>query len=712
MFIQVILPLRLEWNPVYSWPENEGPLPGEGLRVRVLFSGKEYVGVVLRAWRDEDISKIVRDPSKIKPIIAVEGDLGRISHEELEFWKQLSSYYLCTLGEVSKAALPYFKVHEEELELKRRERIMARLEATRARIEKARKDSTRAEYTALAERLEAMLPSEISFEAAAPATGSGIILNEAQQSAENGIKSAFSAGKPALLRGVTGSGKTEIYMKLAEEVLMAGRSVLYLVPEIALSSQLEDRIRKHFPGVLLFHSNISSARKKEIADRLRTGVPAIVLGTRSSLFLPHRNLGLIIVDEEHDTSYKQDSPAPRYNGRDAAVMLSKIHGAGIILGSATPSLESLYNAENKRYVLVELNERFYKGEDADVEIVDTTLEQRRKGMIGDISRKLAAHIGRVLSERGQVLILRARRSWSPSVQCSECGTIPKCPRCDVSLSVHIPKSGQARLVCHHCGYSAIWTGTCPECGGAQHPVGSGTQKIEEEVTELFPGAVVGRLDSDTPPNEAEKILDSFSKGKTDILVGTQIITKGFDFGRLSLVGAIQADSLLGVQDFRADEKTAQLLEQFHGRTGRRGGKGLLVIQTKIPGHPVFKQLDGRITKDELWSAMLRERREFNYPPFTRMITVIIKDHEAKRLSYMGNELRDALSRLGLPIPPFGPYSPSVSRVGDINISHIRIMLPRDKALTSRKGAIAKAVGDFEKDRKYPGHIAIDVDPVL
>ena len=879
IFIQVILPLRLEWEPFYylddertasamslrrlvSTVEPQAPRPDSlirkqsglvtstgsvteqdrmpvriGDRVRVNFAGKEYVGVasVVDAGKQAEAMGIV---DRVKPIVGMAEGLEPVSIEEIALWRQIAEYYLCTVGEVYKAAYPAHKVAEEEV-LARRDALKAEREGkNRAKIEekikklkeraekktelaeKARKTETRKRYLAekvVLEREIVLLtgkitlrigemvtstssatdfcdsvtdlddsaadkndkvavvngtearhsdaePTEASF---SPSYVNKIALSAAQETAYSKIKEIFAKGKPALLHGVTGSGKTEIYLKLAQETLAKGKNVLYLVPEIALSRQLEDRISETFPEELLvFHSGETMVKKREVAAILRhcasvkdineyvnvrqnTNVIKdsasedtqiiktssskairntnrhgyVVLGTRSAIFLPHNNLGLVIVDEEHDTSYKQDSPAPRYNGRETAIMMAKIFGADVVLGSATPSLESLYNCSVGRYGLVTLNKRFYDAADSDIEIIDTIAERRKNGMIGSFSRKLIERIGECLRKHQQVLILRERRAYSPIVQCQECGEIPKCRCCNVSLSLHRRADGSERLVCHYCGRVYEYAGKCPKCGGELKPLGSGTQKIEEEAAKLFPDARIARLDSDSAQSRKYETdtIRKFSKGEIDILIGTRMVAKGFDFSGLTLVAVLQADSILGQEDYRADERGLQLLEQFRGRCGRRGEKGLFVIQTSQPEHPVYQSIDGQLDENGTMAKFLGERKMFGYPPYSRVIGVIIKDYNQARVDLLSRELAEAIrSALGvrLSFAPgvqngpnvIGPYSPTIDKISNQNIRQIRVLLPKDRSLVRNKETLAAAVERFEKDKKYSGHIALDVDP--
>ena len=752
-----------------------------GDRVRVNFAGKEYVGVVSMADAGKQAEEMgIVD--KVKPILGMAEGLEPVTKEEIELWRQIAEYYLCTVGEVYKAAYPAQKVEKEvvqarqealkvEREEKNRTKIADKIKRLEERAEKkaelaakARKAESRERYLAEKEMLEGeigLLVRELTStvgelcRTTGSVTGYGdsvtyhqdeepiggsiietsegtekeISLSAAQEEAYSKIKEIFAKGKPALLHGVTGSGKTEIYLKLAQETLAMGKNVLYLVPEIALSRQLEDRISETFPELLVFHSGETMSRKREVATVLRhAGEPAegkgyVVLGTRSAIFLPHKNLGLVIVDEEHDTSYKQDSPAPRYNGRETAIMMAKIFGANVILGSATPSLESLYNCSVGRYGLVTLNKRFYDAADSDIEIIDTIAERRKNGMIGNFSRKLIEHIGKCLGEHRQVLILRERRAYSPIVQCQECGEIPKCRCCNVSLSLHRRADGSERLVCHYCGRVYEYTGKCHKCGGELKPLGSGTQKIEEEASKLFPNARIARLDSDTAQSRKYETdtIRKFSNGEIDILIGTRMVAKGFDFSGLSLVAVLQADSILGQEDYRADERGLQLLEQFRGRCGRRGEKGLFVIQTSQPEHPVYQSIDGKLDENGTMARFLGERKLFGYPPYSRVIGVVIKDYNQARVDLLsrnlGEYLRGALAvkvsfAPGVQNGPnvIGPYSPAIDKISNQNIRQIRVLLPKDRSLARNKETLAAAVERFEKEKKYSGHIALDVDP--
>ena len=745
IYISVILPLKLEWEPCYSLPDDVSCVSA-GDRVKVRFANKEYIGVVSRTN-----IKPETEVSRIRTIIALEKNLDRISPEEIQLWRNVAEYYLCTIGEVYKAAYPTGKTNLEEAHAAAMKKMQARkerliqsmhqkkqklelrlekklylLEKTKdctishARLQdailKLRNEIRNAEDAVANMDSTTNVPMDQSY-----ANGSAdidTILNAAQQEAYGKIINAFGDGKPVMLHGITGSGKTEIYIKAAKETFRNGQNVLYLVPEIALSRQLEERLYRHFGERLMtFHSGESAASRRNTSEavrRLRDGKGNyMILGTRSSLFLPHFNLGLIIVDEEHDSSYKQDSPSPRYNGRDTALMLCQIQKreygkCNIILGSATPSLEELYNCKIGKHVLVKVSQRYHQSEDPDIKIIDTKAERRKNGMAGSFSRKLIHQIDKTVKGGGQVLILRSRRAWAPAVQCEDCGEIQKCPHCNVSLSLH--KTSDNTLVCHYCGYKTAYDNTCSKCHGTLRSLGAGTQKIEEEASVLFPEARIARLDSDTAQSRSyeTRTIKEFSKGDIDILIGTQMLSKGFDFSNLKLVAIIAADTLLGMQDFRADEKALQLLEQLSGRCGRRKEKGLFIIQTAQPEHPIYSRLATN-NGYAFYEDLMKERQDFDFPPFSRIIELTIKDTSEKRLVLMSSRLSTTLSDT-FPNAITGPYSPPVDRISDTHIRMIRISLRKDRLLKEKKRRLTDTISDFEKGQRYDGHITVNVDP--
>lgn len=747
-YISVILPLKLGWEPCY-WTDIEDIAIGQ--RVTVQFAGKSYTGTVSATGIEPSIS-----PSRIMEISNRDDNLSKISRQEIEFWRRLAEYYMCTIGEVYSIACPVAKINSEKTKARKEELLKAkigemisalerkeavlesRMGKKAAELEKCRSEEKRARLSAEIDKLkeetatikaerQRYLSSEI------PAGNSltwdmpdiadfHIELSHAQKEAMEQIEAAFGEGKTVLLNGVAGSGKTEIYTSLAAKTLQNRKNVLYLVPEKAMSRQLSERLEGYFGNALLtFHSGKTAAQRAEIAETIRScgesGKRYIVLGTRSSLFLPHHDLGLVIVDEEHDSSYKQDSPAPRYNARDAAIMLGTVHSAqnsdaddirsrcNVILGSATPSLESIYNCLSGKFAEARLSNRYYGDGRTDVEIIDTIAERKKNGMTGSFSKKLVKHISDALGCGQQVMLLRTRRGYSLALQCTGCGYIPKCPKCNVSLTYHKDKG---RLECHHCGFSTASTGKCPECGEEMKTLGAGTQKIEEEAATLFPGARIARLDSDTARSaryEAETIK-SFSRKEIDILVGTQIVSKGFDFGNLALTAVMQADTMLGIQDFRADEKAMQTLLQFKGRCGRRGERSLFVIQTAQPEHPVYKMLSGE-GQAEYISRLLAERAEFNYPPFTRIVDIILKDRIEERAERMAKALAGGL----LDFRTTGPYAPAAGRRDDEYSIVIRVTLSKDRQLAQLKKKLIKRIEEFESANRYNGHICFDADPI-
>ncbi len=706
-YISVILPLRMEKELCY-WTAEE---VRAGMSLRVVLNGREYLGVA-----DEIGVEPPVQASKIREVLSVERSLPPVSDEERALWRQIAEYYMCTVGEVYKSAYSKAKIKTGAVAERKRKRGVKGLENG--------DDSGASEKgcAKLAGRVSgADTPMDVAY---IQRLAEKIQLTESQKKAEAECLAAFAQGKPALLNGVTGSGKTEIYCSLALKVLSSGGNVLYLVPEIALSRQLEDRMQEIFGDLLhVFHSGKTAAKKQAVIDAVRSGERYVVLGTRSAVFLPHHGLGLIVIDEEQDSSYKQDAPAPRYNGRDVALMLSELQhpqGCGskvldsqsvphtptprcnVVLGSATPSLESLYNCMRSKYAEVHLTERYYEADAADVEIIDTSAERRKRGMKGSFSVKLIGLIRKCLDDGGQVMLLRTRRGYAPVLQCSQCGQILRCPHCNIPLTLH---KDERKVRCHHCGYVADVALNCTECGGMMAALGAGTQKIEEETAALFPTARIARLDSDVAQDlRAEKeIVSKFAKGEIDILIGTQMLTKGFDFENLALVAALQTDTLLGVRDFRADEKALQTLVQFRGRCGRRDKNGLIVIQTAQPNHPVYASL---LAETDITATLLDERKVFGYPPLTRLINVYIRHSNEARVESLAQALAYELADFKLE----GPALPPIDKEAGQHVRVLRLALPRDKSLTQSKRLILKKIRLFESTQSCPSAITIDVDP--
>ena len=699
-YVSVILPVKYGGEISYFLPKIFEVFVGS--RVRVDFAGKIYTGVVRKFLSQEEIPTHTPDGKEInyKPILAVE-ELPAVLGQEMELWDKVAQYYMCTVGEVYKAAYPALQVKQESVK-------------PRKKVEDFLKAVQEGEDLAQGKNIPQL---------------SGV-----QQKAFEEIRGHFDAapGKPVLLRGVTGSGKTEIYISLALECLRQGKSVLYMVPEIAISKQLQGRLKKVFGERLLtFHSKQTAAEKarihKILVHNAAQGVEGVaerncreensavvVLGTRSSLFLPYSNMGLVIVDEEHDSSYKQTEPAPRYQAKDTAIMLAQIHGCNVLLGSATPSFESEYNCLVKRFALVELKEKFYGGEEPQVEIVDTVYAYKTRQMVGNFSQKLINEIRRTVGQGYQVLVFRNRRSYSPIVECEECGEIPRCPHCNVHLSYHKYNN---TLRCHYCEYIASFTGVCKHCGTASFKYkGAGTEKLEEELAALLPQARIARFDADIAKSKRaeDQVIKDFSEGNIDILVGTQMISKGFDFEKLKLVAVLQADTILGVQDFRADEKAVQLLSQLMGRTGRRGERGKIIIQTSQKDHPVLVNLaassGGAMAQcPQLTGMLLGERRQYGFAPYVRMVKVIVKHTDIAKLDELCHSVKRAVE--GLPDLQYkeltGPFVPQPDKIRGEWIKCFYIKFARDSRLVKNKeilqGCISKIKGSHS--------IILDVDPL-
>ncbi|MDE5796075.1 MAG: primosomal protein N', partial [Muribaculaceae bacterium] len=454
-------------------------------------------------------------------------------------------------------------------------------------------------------------------------------LSEAQNTALQQIRTSFNDQSITLLHGVTGSGKTEIYAHLINEVLQTGRQVLFLVPEISLTTQLTDRLRKIFGDrLIVYHSKFSDAERVDIWRRLLTSVePLVILGVRSSVFLPFAHLGLVIVDEEHEASFKQYDPAPRYNARDAALVLASMHGAKTLLGSATPAVETYYKATTGKYGLVTLNVRYRDAQLPEVEIVDMKAMRKRKEVKGILSSTLRLATNHALNDGKQAIMFLNRRGFAPVVVCRTCGWTPKCQNCDVSLVYH---KNSALLRCHYCGFSRSLPALCPACGdNAIEIYGYGTERIAEEVHREFEGHRVARMDLDTTRNKDayQEIIEEFARHETDILVGTQMVTKGLDFENVRVVGVLNADTLLNFPDFRSNERAFNMLEQVAGRAGRRADKGQVIIQTTAPEHPVLADVKHH-DYTSYYTRELDDRQRFAYPPFTRIINIYIKHKDA------------------------------------------------------------------------------------
>ena len=686
LFVSVILPVKFKEEVLYLLPDSflhynsptaaGGCKVAPGTRVRVHFGKREMIGVV-RGFRYADRGEVPLErlgkPLEYKEIDGVV-ELPAIKREQLEFWQLLADYYLCTVGEVYKAAYPALAVRQESVKSRKSpELFLERISFSPEGIS------------------QQLLPR----------------LSQPQQGAFDEIRAHFGSGKrPVLLHGATGSGKTEIYVKLAQEVLAKGKNVLFMVPEIALSKELESRLKGYFgERLLLFHSKVTAAQKHFVHSVvLQAGgnSPVVVLGTRSSLFLPFAQLGLVIVDEEHDPSYKQSDPAPRYNARDAAVLLASIYGAHLIMGSATPSFESLYNVSIKKYARVMLPFRYFGAPAPDVEIIDTIKARRVGEMKGSFSQKLINALKENMEQGGQALVFRNRRSYSPMVQCDNCGQIPKCPHCNVSLSYHRYNN---TLRCHYCDYTSLFSSRCPQCSSGELVArGAGTERVEEELRELLPLARIERFDADVAESkrEEERIIGSFAKGEIDILVGTQMLSKGFDFEKLSLVALLQADTVLGMEDFRADERALQLFTQLIGRSGRRGIRGKMLIQSAQKNHPIFKifKLDTLFPDS---SALLDERREFRFAPYVRMVKITLRHRTMEELE----RLTAAVAAIQVPcLEITGPFVPGLERLRGEWQRAFYVKFARDSRLSHNKRVLMERLEALNA----PNSIVVDVDP--
>ncbi len=536
-------------------------------------------------------------------------------------------------------------------------------------------------------------------------------LNDTQQKAFDLIKSSFEEKDVVLLHGVTASGKTQVYIKLIEEIIGSEEGqVLFLLPEIALTTQIVERIKKYFGNAIgVYHSKFSNNERVEIWNKVAGGAYKVVLGARSSVFLPFKNLKLIVVDEEHEPSYKQYDPAPRYQARDASIYLGHLHQAKVILGSATPSLESYHNALNGKYAMVEMKERFGGVQLPNQQVVSIAEETKRKTMVSYFSSVLIKDIDLALSKNEQVVLFQNRRGYATILICGTCGYAPKCINCDVSLTYH---KSSGKLHCHYCGYQQSSVNICPACGSVHvEQKGFGTERIEEELRLLYPDASIARLDMDSTRtrNGLQQILNDFQDKKTDILIGTQMVAKGLDFDNLNLIGIINADTLLGYPDFRAYERSFQLLAQVAGRAGRRAEQGNVCIQTYDAGNRIIKQVVEN-DYEGMYRDEIEERERFLYPPFSRMIFLYLKHKDAHVLDHAAAHLGSTLkAKFGPRV--LGPEQPLVSRVRNLYIRQIIIKADKHTAIQKVKNVLRDTLTEFNATREFKSVIIqIDVDP--
>ena len=694
------------------------------------------------------------DLKNVRTISAVPEIVPAVNEKQLKLWHWISEYYLCSEGEVMKAALPsetslgsYKPRVETFLELARAFSEKELNEILDKLVRAPRQQELLSAYIRLSGYTSGSVPGSVGRLAllaeshASPSIiealiGKGILksvtssvtrldrsenvkepprkLSDAQATAYNSIKDHFLQKEVVLLNGVTSSGKTEIYIHLIEEQLKTGRQVLYMLPEIALTTQIILRLKKYFGIVTgVYHSRLSDAEKVEIWNRVAADDPAngyrLILGVRSSLFLPFSNLGLIIVDEEHDGSYKQHDPAPRYHARDAAVMLASFHSAKTLLGSASPSLESYSNALNGKYGLTELKERFGFIKLPGIVIANTREAYRRKLMVSHFTPELLQAMDEALGKDEQIILFQNRRGFSPYIECSDCGWIPVCVQCAVNLTYH---KGVNRLVCHYCGHSSGVPGVCGSCKSTGMITrGFGTEKIEDDIKIVFPDARVARMDLDTTRkrHSFDKIIKAFEERRIDILIGTQMISKGLDFENLTVVGILNADNMLNFPDFRAHERSYQLMEQVSGRAGRRQKQGKVVIQTSDPANRIIR-LVLRHDFEGLFRMQAEERKTFNYPPFCRLIRISLKHKDKALLNHfsdiLGRDLRELFGSRVL-----GPEFPLISRIQLWYIKTLMIKIEREKPPSKAKQLIIDAIERIEKEKGASSlKIAIDVDP--
>ena len=670
-YIDVILPLAIRDCYTYSVPDGFS-IPAPGTRVIVPLMKKEVRGVVLRV-HTEPIDPTLT--TKIRPISSIADTAPAVSPEQLALWQWMSSYYMCTLGEVMAAALPGGLDKRLTNPPKRRRMLIA-------------------PYTGPVESSHA--------------------LSEIQDKSVDEIETFWSSGKDiVLLHGVTSSGKTDIYIHLIEKQLAAGKNVLYLVPEIALTTQLTSRLQCIFGDrLIVYHSRFTDAEREQryshIAHLPLSGSDNfVVLGARSAIFLPIPNIGLIIVDEEHDPSYKQAEPAPRYHARAAAIMLAKTHRAKVLLGTATPSIETYYLAQKGVYGLVRLTERYGGVELPDITLIDLRRQYERKEMYGHFSDPLVERIRQCLADNKQVILFQNRRGYAPLLQCVQCGQPPRCVQCDVPMTLH---KRENEMRCHYCGYRMPVPPVCPQCGGELKTIGFGTERIEDEIQALFPEARVLRMDLDTTRNKSayQDIINAFARHECDILVGTQMITKGLHFDDVRLVAVLNTDPLFNQPDFRAYERAYQMLEQVAGRAGRKGTKGEVWMQTFDPSNAVLSMVR-KHDYTALYSQQIAERKLFNYPPFYRVIRLQMRDHNGVRVHRTATQLQTYLARIfGERVS--GVIIPSIERVQAYTIRELTLRIEQGANFSEAKRRLKETIDQIWSISSNKNvKIIIDVD---
>lgn len=816
-YVDVILPLPLANYYTYSLPDEMAEKVKIGCRVVVSFGRKKFYTAIVanvhfsapEAYETKDITELLDAEPILLPI-------------QFRFWSWLSEYYLCTNGDVYKAALPsglklesetivvYNPDFEANAPLPEKEQLILDLlskepEQCVTQLEKESglknvlsvikslldkealfikeelkrnykpKTEVRVRLTAEAsveERLRELFdelsraPKQLALlmkyvelsgfmgktplkevskkellakATASPAIFNGLVdknvfevyyheigrlnrqqanvseinaLNTSQQQAFDAILASFKEKNVCLLHGVTSSGKTEIYIHLIQKVIDSGKQVLYLLPEIALTTQITERLQRVFGDKLgIYHSKFSDAERVEIwRKQLGGNGYQVILGVRSSVFLPFENLGLVIVDEEHENTYKQQDPAPRYHARNAAIILASMYGAKTLLGTATPSIETYYNAVGGKYGFVELAERYKDIQLPEIMPVDIKELTRKKRMSGQFSPMLLEKIRIALENKEQIILFQNRRGFAPMIECRTCGWVPRCKNCDVSLTYH---KGINQLTCHYCGYTYQVPKSCPACGGVEMiNRGFGTEKVEDDIKFIFPEATVARMDLDTTRTRAayERIIADFEGGKTDILIGTQMVSKGLDFDHVSVVGILNADTMLNYPDFRSYERAYQLMAQVAGRAGRKNKRGLVVLQTKSIEHPIIHQV---IQNDyqTMYESQLAERQLFKYPPYYRLIYVYLKNRKEDLLGLMARTMADKLRAVfGNRI--LGPDNPPIARVQTLYIKKIVIKIEANASMKKVRDQLLRVQREMVEDERFRSLIVYyDVDPM-
>lgn len=741
-FADVILPLPLPGTYTYSIPQEYCERIAVGCRVSVpLGKNKHYTALVAQLHNNEPQEYTVR------PLSELLDDAPIILHSQMKLWEWIARYYQCSLGDIFKAAVPQGLKGEFKPKMEQRIRLAAhyrnstamnliqqslsraprqkRLLATFLQLEAEGKEISRHKLIEVAEVAPNICKELIDkgvFEmyeveigrltrSEAPAVPENR-LNEAQQQAFDDINEAFKNKNVTLLHGVTSAGKTEVYIHLIKRTIEGGSQVLYMLPEIALTKQIVERLRRVFGNRIgLYHSKFSDAERVEIWKKQLSDSPYdIILGVRSSIFLPFKRLGLVIIDEEHENSYKQQEPAPRYNARNAAIVLASFFNAKTLLGTATPSIESYYNATTGKYALVSLTQRYRSLQLPHIEVIDIQDLARRKRMTGPFSDPLLEAIGEALKEKKQVILFQNRRGYSPLLECRTCGWVPRCKHCDVSLTLH---KSAGKLTCHYCGYTIPAPKICPNCEENNFvDLGYGTEKIEDDLQKIFPAAKCARMDLDTTRTRTayESIITDFQQGKSDILIGTQMVSKGLDFDNVAVVGILNADILLNYPDFRSAERAFQLMAQVAGRAGRKSGQGKVYLQTKQPDSPVIPMI---VRNDYLqfYDSQLTERMMFHYPPFYRLVYVYMKHRDSSLLDefseLMGERMRQIFDYRVL-----GPDLPPVARMQQLYIRKIVLKVESNLSQYKINEALSNLQQELLANKRYNRIVMYyDVDPL-